>query len=473
MPNKPFIHKDFLLDTEASRRLYHDYAASMPIIDYHCHLQPKQILNDQRWENISQIWLGGDHYKWRAMRTNGIAEKYCTGNAGDWEKFLAWAETLHMSLRNPVYHWSHLELARYFDIDDLLLCPSTAKEIYERANAKIAAPEFSARGLMKKSNVVLVCTTDDPLDSLNEHIEIRDNPFGVKVLPTWRPDKAMLTEDPKAWNCWVDRLQVVSNETIVTVDTFMYALRKRHQYFHDAGCRLSDYGLTTVYSDPYTASDIHEIFQELSNGRKVDASQVRKWKSFLLYEFCMMDAEKNWTQQLHIGALRNNNTRMYQSIGPDTGFDSISDESFAQALSIHLDRMDQAGKLPRTILYNLNPGFNEVLATMLGNFQDGSIAGKIQLGSGWWFLDQLDGMRRQLEAVSQMSLLSRFVGMLTDSRSFLSYTRHEYFRRLLCSILGRDIENGLIPEDYEWVGGMVRDISYNNAKRYFDFQIED
>ncbi|MCE9614417.1 MAG: glucuronate isomerase [Lentisphaerae bacterium] len=464
------ITDDFLLQTKAARRLYHDYARDLPIIDYHCHLPPAEIAADRRYANMTEIWLAGDHYKWRAMRTNGIAERYCTGDAPAWDKFQKWAETVPRLLRNPLYHWTHLELARYFGISDRLLGPDTAKGIWDAGNACLQQPDFSCRGLMTRSKVVLVCTTDDPTDALDHHRSIAaDRSFGVQVLPTWRPDKAMAVEDPNAFNAWVDRLAAAAKVEINGWSAFLDALRKRQGVFHDAGCRLSDHGLETVYAEPYTEAAIKRIFTRVRGGEAPSREDALKIKSALLYEFGIMDHAQGWTQQFHLGALRNNNTRLFKKLGPDTGFDSIGDFEIGRPLAKLLNRLDETDQLPRTILYNLNPRDNALMATLIGNFQDGSVPGKIQWGSGWWFLDQKDGMEQQLEALSQMGLLSRFVGMLTDSRSFLSYTRHEYFRRIFCNLLGRDMEGGLIPNDFELVGGLVRDVGYNNAARYFGF----
>jgi len=467
-----FIHDDFMLESQEAVRLYHDYAENMPIIDYHCHLPPQEVAVDKRWDNLTQVWLYGDHYKWRTMRSNGIEEKYCTGDASDREKFDKFAETMPRLLRNPMYHWSHLELARYFDVDDLVLSPATADEVWERTQEKLQSPEMSARGLMKQSNVVLVCTTDDPTDSLEHHSAVAgDESFSPQMLPTWRPDKFLAIEKGYQWTSWIEKLERVSGMSVKSVANLLAALQKRHDYFASLGCRLSDYGLDTVYAEKYRDAEIEEAFEKGLNMQQVPEAQVRKFKSAMLYELVKMDAAADWTVQIHYGAMRSNNSRMAALIGPDTGFDSIGDLPIAEALSAFLDRLDFEQKLPRTILYTLNPRDNEVLGTMLGNFQDGQTAGKIQLGSGWWFNDQVDGMTRQMEALSQLGLLSRFVGMLTDSRSFLSYTRHEYFRRLLCNILGSEISRGLIPRDFDLVGKMVQDISYNNAAEYFGFEL--
>jgi glucuronate isomerase len=465
------ITENFLLDTKTAITLYHEYAKDLPIIDYHCHLPPKQVAEDHRFANLAEIWLGGDHYKWRILRTNGIDEKYITGDASDWEKFEKWSATVPRTLRNPMYHWTHLELKRPFGISDRVLNPATAKSIWDECNVKLATPEFTARGIMKQMNVALVCTTDDPTDSLEHHkVVAKDTTFKIQMLPTFRPDKGMAIESPSAFNAWVDKLAEVADVDIHHFDSFMTAIRKRHDFFHAAGCRLSDHGLETVYAEDYTDQEIASIFTRVRNGRMPDSDEILKFKSAMLYHFAGMDAEKGWTQQIHYGAMRNNNSRMFKKLGPDTGFDSIGDWPVAKSLSRFLDRLDEQGKLPKTILYNLNPRDNELIATMLGNFQ-GEIPGKIQFGSGWWFLDQMDGMTRQIEALSQLGMLSSFVGMLTDSRSFLSYTRHEYFRRILCAIFGRDIERGLVPNDMKLVGGIVADICYHNAARYFGFAL--
>ncbi len=468
---KDFIHENFLLETDYAQKLFHEYAKSMPIIDYHCHLPPADIAQDRRWDNITQIWLYGDHYKWRAMRSNGIDEKYCTGNVSDYEKFEKYAETMPYLLRNPLYHWSHLELKRYFGVSELL-SPETCKHIWEKCNERINSSEFSARKLMKQSNVVLVCTTDDPTDTLEYHLQIaKDETFDIKVLPTWRPDKGMAVENPETFNQWVDKLAECTDIDIKTFDNYIAALRKRHDFFNSVGCRLSDHGIETAYAEDYSATEIESIFTKLRAGKSLNQEETLKFKSAMLYEFGVMDWEKGWTQQFHFCAMRNNNSRMFKKLGPDTGFDSIGDFQLAKPLSRLLDKLDSQGKLTKTILYTLNPAYNEVIATMLGNFQDASVPGKMQFGSGWWFLDQIDGMTKQMEALSNMGLLRRFVGMLTDSRSFLSYTRHEYFRRLLCNILGNDMARGLVPNDIELIGAMIRDISYNNAARYFGFDL--
>jgi len=471
MAGNTFIHEDFLLESAAARRLYHEFAEKLPIIDYHCHLPPGHIAENHRYQNMTDIWLRGDHYKWRAMRTNGAAERYCTGDAGDWEKFAKWAETVPNLLRNPLYHWTHLELARYFGIFKILN-PETAREIWEQGNAQLARPDFSSRGLMKRSGVALVCTTDDPVHTLAEHRTIAADPsFDVQVLPTWRPDKGMAVENPAAFNAWVNELAACTHSEIRNFGEFLDALRRRQAFFHKCGCRLSDHGLEAVHAEDYTERDIIAIFGKVRGGATPSGDEILKFKSAMIYEFCLMNAEKGWTQQLHLGALRNNNTRLFPVLGPDAGFDSMADAPVARPLSKLLGRLDHDNKLAKTVLYNLNPKDNAVLATMAGNFQDGTAPGKIQYGSAWWFLDQMDGMKRQIEDLSQLGLLSRFVGMLTDSRSFLSYPRHEYFRRILCNLLGQDMDKGMIPHDFTLVGSMVRDICYNNAARYFGFNL--
>lgn len=466
---KKFMDEHFLLHTETARKLYHEHAAKMPIFDYHCHISPKEIAENKSFENLTQIWLYGDHYKWRAMRTNGVDERYCTGDASDWEKFEKWAETVPHTLRNPLYHWTHLELKKFFGIDKVLN-PETAKEIWDACNEKLTSGNYKCRDIIRMGNVDTICTTDDPLDSLEYHQAIKEDGFEVAVLPAWRPDKAMMVENVDFFNDYVDQLAEVANVDIDSFDAFMVALDKRHQFFHDNGCRLSDHGLDTAYAEDYTMEEINAIFDKIRQLKALNENEILKFKSCMLYEFGIMDHSRGWTQQFHIGAQRNNNTRLFKKLGPDTGFDSIGDMPVAASLGKLLDRLDQENKLSQTILYNLNPRDNELYATMIGNFQDGSVPGKIQYGSGWWFLDQKDGMEKQMNALSNLGLLSRFVGMLTDSRSFLSYTRHEYFRRTLCNLLGNDVENGEIPNDLKLLGEMVENICYNNARNYFKFQ---
>jgi glucuronate isomerase len=467
---KNFLDDNFLLKTKTAQDLYHNHAAKMPIIDYHCHLDPRMVAEDHKFGSITEIWLGGDHYKWRAMRANGVNEKYCTGSdTSDWEKFEKWAETVPYTMRNPLYHWTHLELKTAFGIDKIL-SPRTAKEIFDECNEKIKSPDFSAQGLMRKYNVKVVCTTDDPVDSLEYHIETRKNGFEIKMLPTWRPDKAMAVETPELFRQYVDKLAQVSNTKIASFDDLIIVLRKRHDFFAEQGCKLSDHGIEEFYAEDYTGSEIKAIFSKVYGGAWLTKEEILKFKSAMMIVFGEMDAEKGWTQQFHYGAIRNNNAVMFKQLGADTGFDSIGEFNTAKAMSKFFDKLNTNGKLTKTILYNLNPCANEVIATMTGNFQDGEIAGKMQFGSAWWFLDQKDGMEKQMNTLSVLGLLSRFVGMLTDSRSFLSYPRHEYFRRTLCNLLGNDVENGELPSsEIDFIKQMVENISYNNAKNFFRF----
>lgn len=469
-----FITENFLLQNDAAVKLYHEYARDLPIVDYHCHLPPHQIAEDHKFENLTQIWLYGDHYKWRAMRADGVPERYCTGDASDWEKFQKWAETVPKALRNPLYHWTHLELKRPFGISDRLLAPETAPGIWEECNAKLAHDDFSARGIMRRMNVALVSTTDDPIDDLKPHAAIAADPsFDIPVLPCFRPDRAMTYDPPEVFNEWMHRLEEVADVEIKGLETFLEAIRRRHDFFHAMGCRLSDHGLDTFYADDYTEAEITTIFRRILRGNELRPEESVKLKSCLLYELALMDHEKGWTQQYHVGALRNNNTRMLQALGRDAGFDSIGDGELARPLAKFLDRLDRDDRLAKTIVYNINPAQNDLVATMLGNFQDGATPGKMQFGSGWWFMDQKDGMEQQLDTLSNQGLLSRFVGMITDSRSFLSYTRHEYFRRILANLLGREIEAGLLPGDFDLVGRTLQNICYHNAARYFGFDLGD
>jgi glucuronate isomerase len=467
-----FMSEDFLLQSKTARILYHEHAKKMPIYDYHCHLPADKIAADKCFDNLTQVWLYGDHYKWRAMRANGIAEKYITGDASDYEKFEKWAETVPYCLGNPLYHWTHLELKRYFDISDKLLNSSTAKHIFDSCSGMLRTPQFSVRNLLRKMNVKLICTTEDPLDSLEHHKKIREDGFEIKVHTAWRPDKAMAVEDISALNVFIDKLEEICDIEITDFDSYIEAIRNRHYYFHQNGCRLSDHGMETAYAEDYTEKEIRKIFGMLQAGKRPDALECLKFKSAMMIEFALMDYESGWVQQLHLGALRNNNTRMLKALGPDAGYDSIGDFELAKPLAKFLDRLDSINKLPKTILYNLNPRDNALLATMIGNFQDGSSPGKMQYGSAWWFLDQKDGMEEQMRMLSNIGLLSRFVGMLTDSRSFLSFPRHEYFRRVLCNMLGGDVEAGLLPDDLELLGQMVEDICLNNAKSYFPMSLD-
>lgn len=463
---KKFLDENFLLNTKTAQKLYHEYAAAMPIIDYHCHLPQQQIAADTQFENICRVWLNGDHYKWRAMRTNGVDESYITGDKPDREKFRKWAETVPYTLRNPLYHWTHLELQRYFGIAEIL-DPQSADRIYDETREKLQSAEFRVRGLLKKMNVRVICTTDDPVDSLNVHQALKDEGYEIPVLPAFRPDAAMNLDDPEKFVQYIRRLEAASDTSIISYADFVKALKSRHDFFANMGCSVSDHGLEEIYAEDYTDEEIKRIFEKAIAGTRVLQEEHHKFKSAMLLQFGEWDAEKGWVQQYHLGALRNNNTRMFRQLGPDTGWDSIGDFSQARALARFLNKLDNQNKLAKTIIYNLNPADNEVMATMIGNFNDGSVIGKIQFGSAWWFLDQKDGMTKQLNALSNMGLLSRFVGMLTDSRSFLSFPRHEYFRRLLCDLFGTEIENGELPHDMEWIGQVVQDICYHNANRYF------
>ncbi|MBN1508246.1 MAG: glucuronate isomerase [Sedimentisphaerales bacterium] len=477
MMREEFLTEDFLLHTRIARVLYHEHAAKMPIYDYHCHLPAQQIAADHRFENLTQAWLYGDHYKWRAMRTNGVPERFVTGDASDGEKFEKWAQTVPYCLGNPLYHWTHLELRRPFGITGKRLGPETAEGIYEACSEMLRSPQFSVRNVMRKMNVKLVCTTEGPLDTLEHHRTIRQDGFEVRVHTAWRPDPAMAVEPQdlasvQKVNAFIDKLGELCNKDIAGFDDYVEALRQRHGYFHEHGCRLSDHGLETAYAQDYTSGDIQSIFSKIRAGKALNAHEVLQFKSAMMAEFGLMDAECGWVQQLHLGALRNNSTRLFRKLGPDIGCDSMGDLEVAKPLSRFLDRLDAQDKLPKTILYNLNSRDNALMATMVGNFQDGSVPGRLQYGSAWWFLDQKDGMEDQMRILANMGLLSRFVGMLTDSRSFLSYPRHEYFRRVLCGMLGRDVEAGLLPNDMALLGQMVEDISYNNARAYFPMECD-
>jgi glucuronate isomerase len=465
---KKFLDEHFLLQTPTAQKLYHEFAKTMPIIDYHCHLPPDQIANDVQFENLTQVWLYGDHYKWRAMRTNGVPEEFITGNKSDYEKFEKWAATVPYTLRNPLYHWTHLELQRYFNVYDIVDA-STAKKVYEECTAKLQTKEYSVRGLLRKMNVKVVCTTDDPIDNLEYHKKIKADGFEVKVLPAYRPDKAMNVDDAGIFNAYVAKLEAAANVSIGNYNDFLAALKKQHDFFATMGCSVSDHGLEQIYAEDYTGNDIKNIFNKIRGGSQLSHEENLQFKSAMLIEFARMDWEKGWVQQFHLGALRNNNSRMLKRLGPDTGWDSIGDFSQGKALARFLDKLDTNDQLAKTIIYNLNPADNELMATMIGNFNDGSVAGKVQFGSGWWFLDQKDGMTKQINALSNMGLLSKFVGMLTDSRSFLSFPRHEYFRRLLCNMFGEEIENGELPNDTAWIGQVIQDICFNNAKNYFNW----
>jgi glucuronate isomerase len=465
---KKFLDENFLLNNKTAQQLYHEFAKEMPVIDYHNHLSPLQIAADHQFKNLTQAWLYGDHYKWRAMRANGVDESYCTGEKPDDEKFEKWAETVPFTLRNPLYHWTHLELQRYFDINEILN-EKSAKRIYEEASAKLQTPQFSVRNLLRKMNVKLVCTTDDPADSLEFHRQLKAN-FEIPVLPAFRPDNAMNADDTLRFNKYLQRLESSANISISSYQNYLNVLKARHDFFAQNGCSVSDHGLEAIYAEDYSDIEIEAIFNTIRSGKEITDIQKRKFKSAMLVQFAQWDWEKGWVQQYHLGALRNNNSRKFSELGPDTGWDSIGDFSQAKALSKFLSRLDSNNHLTKTILYNVNPAHNELIASMTGNFNDGSVPGKIQWGSAWWFLDQKDGMVKQLNTLSNTGLLSRFVGMLTDSRSFLSFPRHEYFRRILCNLFGEEIENGELPNDIVWTGKVIRDICFNNAKNYFNWQ---
>ena len=464
-----FINEDFMLTNDYARELYHTSAENLPIIDYHCHLVPKMIADNYQFADLTEVWLGGDHYKWRAMRGNGVPEDFITGKADGYAKFEKWAETVPYTMRNPLYHWTHLELSRVFGVDKILK-PETAREIYDECSAKLQTPEYRGQELMKRFKVEVVCTTDDPADTLEYHQQIKDNPFGVKVLPTWRPDKAMVVEKPQQYREYIQKLSDISGIRINNYQDLLHALQKRQDFFHEMGCRISDHGLETFYAEDFTMEEVDQIFKNTLKGIQPTQEEVLKFKSAILLDFARMDHAKGWAQQFHIGAIRDNNTRMFNILGPDTGYDAIHDVQCAAAGHKFLNTLALENKLTRTILYNLNPKDNEVLATMAYTFNDGTCPGKIQLGSGWWFLDQEDGMRKQMNALSSLGLLSRFVGMLTDSRSFLSYPRHEYFRRILCNLIGEDLAAGKLPvSEMDFIHQMVKGISYKNAKNYFNF----
>jgi glucuronate isomerase len=467
---KPFLDDNFLLENKTSELLYHEYAASMPIIDYHNHLSPKEVAENKKFSTISEVWLYGDHYKWRAMRANGVPEKYITGDSTDYEKFQNWASTVPYTLRNPLYHWTHLELKRYFGIGEILNA-STAQIIYNTCNEQLQDGRHNVQDLLGMMNVKLICTTDDPVDNLEFHKSLKNSGSTLRMNPAFRPDKAMNVDDVASFNNYLQALEKASNVSIGGFNDYLSALKSRHDYFAANGCSVSDHGLEEIYADDYTDAEIIFIFEKARSGVALTHAENQKFKSAMLYTFALWDHEKGWVQQYHLGALRNNNSRMLQILGPDTGWDSIGDFSQARALSKFLNRLDSSDQLAKTILYNLNPADNELMATMIGNFNDGSAVGKIQWGSSWWFLDQKDGMTKQMNALSNMGLLSRFVGMLTDSRSFLSFPRHEYFRRILCNLFGEEIEKGELPNDIKWIGQVVQDICFNNANKYFGLQL--
>jgi glucuronate isomerase len=464
---KPFIHENFILGNKTAEKLYHKYSENQPIVDFHCHLSPAAISEDRQFKNLTQAWLEGDHYKWRAMRTNGISETYCTGNGSDTDKFKKWAETVPATVGNPLYHWTQLELARYFRITELL-SPSTASSIYEKTSALLQTKEFTTRSLIKKMNVEVICTTDDPTDNLEHHQKLKGS-FEVTILPTFRPDNAVKTEDPEKFRAYIQKLEHTSGIEIRTFEALVEALDKRHMFFHEMGGRLSDHGLDRFYYDDFKAQEVDKIFKKLLKGDTISVEEVEKYKTATMLELCRMNHKRGWTQQFHVGAMRNNNARMFRNMGPDTGWDSIGVPQDAFKMSKFLSALDNSDQLAKTILYNLNPADNEMMITMAGNFNDGSSAVKVQYGAAWWFLDQKSGMEKHLKDISALGLLRRFIGMVTDSRSFLSYPRHEYFRRIVCNYVGEEVEKGLIPDEEELLKPLIEGISYNNAKNYFGF----
>lgn len=463
------MDENFLLQNKTAEDLYHNYAKNLPLIDYHCHLSPKLIAEDYQFQNLTDAWLSGDHYKWRAMRTNAVAEQFCTGDAPDFDKFLKWSETVPYTLRNPLYHWTHLELQRYFGIQEILNANS-AKHIYEYCSANLQSPGFSVKNLIRKMNVALICTTDDPIDDLSFHVQLKQDEFEIPILPAFRPDKAMDVSDSEKFLSYVQHLEAISNQSISSFNAYLTALKSRHDFFASMGCSVSDHGLEEIYAEDFSSAEIETIFDKLMAKKILNPIEQLKFKSAMLIHFAEWDQEKGWVQQFHLGALRNNNQRMQQLLGADTGWDSIGDFSQAKPLAKFLSRLDADNKLGKTILYNLNPADNALFATMVGNFNDGSDAGKIQYGSAWWFLDQKDGMISQINTLSNMGLISKFVGMLTDSRSFLSFPRHEYFRRIICNLFAQEIEQGELPNDIPWTGKIIQDICYNNARNYFGWQ---
>lgn len=464
---RPFIHDNFLLNNKTAERLYHNYSENQPLIDFHCHLSPALIAEDHNFENLTQAWLEGDHYKWRAMRSNGINERYCTGNAAAFAKFEQWADTVPATIGNPLYHWTHLELARYFNIFDLLSA-STSGPIFDKASEMLHSPEFSIRSLLRKMNVEIVCTTDDPADSLEHHAIIKDT-FEIKVLPTFRPDNILKTNDPKKLKEYILKLEKASGIEITNFVSLLESIENRHNFFHEAGCRISDHGLERFHYSGFSSSEIERIFKKLLNGESVTDDEAEKYKTAILLEICRMNYKRGWVQQFHVGAQRNNNARMFSQMGPDTGWDSIGKAQDPVKMSEFMSELDLTGKLAKTILYNLNPADNELMITMAGSFNDGTTPGKIQYGAAWWFLDQKNGMEKHFKDLGSLGLLRRFTGMVTDSRSFLSYPRHEYFRRILCNFIGEEVEKGLIPDEDDLLKPLIEGVSYENAKEYFGF----
>jgi glucuronate isomerase len=462
---EPFIHENFLLNNKTAERLYHNFSENQPIIDFHCHLSPSLIADDIQFKNLTHAWLEGDHYKWRAMRSNGINEKYCTGNASSYEKFEKWAVTVPAAIGNPLYHWTHLELARYFNIHELL-SPKTSSRIYEKATSALNTSEYSIRSLLSKMNVEVVCTTDDPADNLEHHLKLKDT-FEIRVLPTFRPDNLIKITNPQIFKEYILKLEKASGFDIHSFDSLLEAIDSRHKFFHETGCRISDHGLDRFYFSVFSHAEIDRIFKKLLNSETISGNESEQYRTAVMLEICRMNHKRGWVQQFHVGAQRNNNTRMFRQMGPDTGWDSIGMAQDPAKISGFLSELDNTEQLARTILYNLNPADNEMMITMAGNFNDGSFPGKVQYGAAWWFLDQKNGMEKHLRDLGSLGLLRRFVGMVTDSRSFLSYPRHEYFRRILCNFLGEEVEKGLIPDEDELLKPLIEGISYRNAKEYF------
>lgn len=463
---KKFIDKNFLLQTETAKNLYHEFAEKMPIFDYHCHLPIKDLAYDVCYKNLGQAWLAGDHYKWRLMRSNGIAEQFCTGNATDYEKFEKWAETIQLAIRNPLYHWTHLELQRYFNINTILN-PKNCKEIYDQCSSLLQSPDFSVRNLLLNMNVKFICTTDDPIDSLEHHKKLKDDDYKVKVIPTFRPDKAMAVSNTTSYIKYITKLSEVSGIEIKNFSSLIEALDARHKVFHNIGCRIADHGILSFWTETYSDEEIEDITIKIIAGNELTQREVSKFKAAFLFECARLNFKRGWVQQFHIGPIRNNNTRLFNKLGPDIGCDSIGDYNHGDNMVKFLDRLDHSGELTKTIFYNINPRDNELFASIIGSFQDGSFPGKLQFGPSWWFLDQIDGITKQINTISNLGLLGRFIGMTTDSRSFLSFPRHEYFRRILCNLIGSDVENGKIPNDIDFLGNLVEKICYNNAVDYF------
>ena len=464
---KSFINESFLLENKISERLFHNFSENLPVIDFHCHLSPELIACDHRFENLTQAWLEGDHYKWRAMRTNGVNELFITGSATDYEKFQKWAMTVPFTVGNPLYHWTHLELARYFNVFDLL-SPAVAKDVYGKASELLGTKEFSTQSLLRKMNVELICTTDDPVDNLEHHLKLKNSPF-FRLVPAFRPDNILKTEDPENFISYLRKLERASGIEIRNFENLVEALDNRHQFFHEAGARISDHGLEKFWFKESNSSEIESALRKLLEKRTLSPDETEKYRTAVLIELCRFNHKRGWTQQFHVGAIRNNSSRMFSLMGADKGWDSIGSSIDSVKMSKFLNELDRSDQLAKTILYNMNPSDNAMMITMAGNFNDGSSPSKVQYGPAWWFLDQKSGIEKHLADISSFGLLSRFAGMVTDSRSFLSYSRHEYFRRLLCNFIGKEVEKGLIPDDDELLKPLIEGVSYRNAKEYFGF----